>query len=37
MWPLTVKSWLEDNVDHIHNRLMQILNAASGGHVIADP
>ncbi|HLF78760.1 MAG TPA: DinB family protein [Dehalococcoidia bacterium] len=37
MWPLTVESWLEDNVDHIRNRLMQILNATSGGQVLADP
>ena len=37
MWPLTVEGWLEDNVDHIHNRLMQILNAVSGGQVIPDP
>jgi len=37
MWPLAVESWLEDNVDHIRNRLMQILNSTGGGQVIADP
>jgi hypothetical protein len=37
MWPLTVESWLEDNVDHIRNRLMQLLNASSGGQVLVDP
>jgi len=36
-WPLTVEGWLEDNVAHIRNRLMQILNATSGGQVLPDP
>ena len=36
-WPLTVESWLEENVNHVHDHLMQILNAPSGGSVIADP
>jgi hypothetical protein len=30
-WSLTVEGWLEDKVDHIHQRLMQILNAAHSG------
>jgi len=36
-WSLTVESWLEENVTHVHDHLMQILNAPSGGRVIADP
>ncbi|HEY7465228.1 MAG TPA: DinB family protein [Dehalococcoidia bacterium] len=36
-WPLTVEGWLEDEVLYIHNRLMQIMNAPTGGRVIADP
>ena len=36
-WPLTVEGWLEDELLHVHNRLMQILNAPTGGRVIADP
>jgi hypothetical protein len=27
-WPLSVETWLEEKVDHIHKRLMEILNAA---------
>jgi hypothetical protein len=36
-WPLTVEGWLEDEVLHVHNRLMQIVNAPAGGRVITDP
>ena len=36
-WPLTVESWLEENITHVHDRLMQILNAPSGGRAIPDP
>jgi hypothetical protein len=36
-WHLTVEDWLSEEVTHIHNRLMQILNAPAGGRVIADP
>jgi hypothetical protein len=36
-WPLTVESWLEEEVAHVLNHMMHILNAASGGRVIADP
>ena len=36
-WPLTIDGWLEDEVLHVHNRLMQIINAPTGGRVIADP
>ncbi|HLG12381.1 MAG TPA: DinB family protein [Dehalococcoidia bacterium] len=36
-WPLTIEGWLEEEVLHIHNRLMQIVNAPAGGRVIADP
>jgi len=35
-WRLTVETWLEENVAHVQGHLMQILNAASGGRVIAD-
>jgi hypothetical protein len=36
-WSLTVESWLEENVTHVHDHLMQILNAPSGGRAIPDP
>jgi hypothetical protein len=26
-WPVSVESWLEEKVGHLHQRLMQILNA----------
>jgi hypothetical protein len=26
-WPISVESWLEEKVEHLHQRLMQILNA----------
>ena len=35
-WTLTVEAWLDDHVTHLHNRLMQILNAPTGGRVISD-
>jgi hypothetical protein len=30
-WPLTVDGWLEEKVEHLHQRLMQILNAVGSG------
>ena len=36
-WTMTVESWLDDKVKHIHDCLMQILNAPSGGRAIPDP
>jgi hypothetical protein len=36
-WPQTVEAWLEDRVTALHNDLMHILNAPSGGRAIADP
>jgi len=34
-WPLSVDSWLEERVEHIHKSLMQVLNAV--GSVGVDP
>ena len=35
-WPLTVETWLEENVRRLHDQLMQMLNATSGGRAIPD-
>lgn len=35
-WTLTVEGWLEDRVGEIHNDLMQILNAPTGGRAISN-
>jgi hypothetical protein len=35
-WTISVENWLEENVVQLHNRLMQIINAPTGGRVIPD-
>jgi hypothetical protein len=36
-WPLTIEEWLEEKVGQLHERLMQLLNAPTGGRAIPDP
>jgi hypothetical protein len=36
-WNLTVEGWLEENLAHVHDCLLQIMNAHTGGRVIPDP
>ena len=35
-WTISFENWLEENVAQLHNRLMQIINAPTGGRVITD-
>lgn len=35
-WTLTVGTWLDEKVTHLHNCLMEMINAPSGGRVLPD-
>ena len=36
-WKLTVEGWMEENLAHVHECLLAIMNAHTGGRVIPDP